>query len=246
MKLREFTDAGIEAFKAYLAECRLQPTTPPPIAILEDDTLSRIVAGNIEVEPKTFTVRREASEYLSERLESLNTDDVARNSGLWTWLTLYYFDQVCPPTAGKRSIKNDYHYVFEPDNSRHYYRHLLHIGWRVCQLAGDYNRLYLNTPLASLDKVTTEVMKRLFITRIPCIFEVLDRLYWDDSRGKPRRGIVGSHKLKPGDLGNRLPVRIRQLERTYDLHSLSADQMIDLLGEEFTGGRPNQKTIPGT
>ena len=32
---------------------------------------------------------------------------------------------------------------------------------------------------------------------------------------------------------HRFPIRIRQLEKTYDLVSLTADQLIELLGDEF-------------
>jgi hypothetical protein len=96
-----------------------------------------------------------------------------------------------------------------------------------------FDRLYLNNSVSSLDKVTAEVMQRLYLTRIPCVFEVLDRLYWDDSRGKARPGIVDYRSVKPGDLVHRFPLRIRQLEMTYDLMSLTADQLIELLGDEF-------------
>ncbi|MFH1923922.1 MAG: hypothetical protein ABIP48_29025 [Planctomycetota bacterium] len=40
--------------------------------------------------------------------------EVANNAGLWTWLTLLFFDDVCPVQNGQRKVKNDYCYVFEP------------------------------------------------------------------------------------------------------------------------------------
>ena len=91
----------------------------------------------------------------------------------------------------------------------------------------------MTAPVSSLDQVTNRVMSRLFLTRIPCIFEALDRLYWDEERGKARAGIVDQKVVKPGDLRHRLPIRVRQLERTYDLFSLTADQLVELLGAEF-------------
>ena len=74
-------------------------------------------------------------------------------------------------------------------NSRHFYRHLLFISWQIIQVAPKHNRLFLGSSVSTLDKVTTEVMKRLYLTRIPCIFEVLDRLYWDESRGRLRPAL---------------------------------------------------------
>jgi hypothetical protein len=91
----------------------------------------------------------------------------------------------------------------------------------------------LDSSISSLDKFTSEVVKRLYLTRIPCFFEVLDRLYWDNSTKRARPGVTNFAKVTAGNLAHRLPVRIRQLEKTYDLQSLTADQLIDLLGEEF-------------
>ena len=52
-------------------------------------------------------------------MKKLNSEEVAVDAGLWTWLTLLFFDSVCPVAHGKRSVKNDYHYIFEPRNTEH-------------------------------------------------------------------------------------------------------------------------------
>lgn len=233
MILRQFRPAGIQAFQKFLAECRESPRTPVPRQLLEDETLTEAVKPAITIEPKRFATRADAAEYLSSLLRPLAESDVAANVGLWTWLSLFFFDEVCPPADGYRAVKNDYTYLFEPKNPRHFYRHLLFIAWYVLRIAPKHNRLFLNGSLASLDEVTRLVMERLYLTRIPCLFEVLDRLYWDQRRGRARSGIVTRENVKPGDLRHRLPIRVRQLERTYDLFSLTADQLIDLLGVEF-------------
>src|SRR5262249_26119326 len=105
--------------------------------------------------------------------------------------------------------------------------------WYVFRVAPLHNRLFLTPPISSLDEVTRIVMGRLYLTRIPCLFEVLDRLYWDDRRKRARSGIVTQERVKSGDLRHRFPICVRQLEKTYDLFSLNADQLIELLGEEF-------------
>ena len=85
-------------------------------------------------------------------------------------------------------------------------------------------------------------MKRLYLTRIPCIFEVLDRLYWDESRDRPRPAMA-TPRVRAGDLTHRLPQRIRQLEKTFDLMSLNADQLVDLLGDEFSFARSRTERL---
>jgi hypothetical protein len=81
------------------------------------------------------------------------------------------------------------------------------------------------------------------MTRIPCFFEVLDRLYWDEKRGRARPGVTHFGKVTAGNLAHRLPIRIRQLEKTYDLHSLTADQLLLLLGEEFSFHSENAEKL---
>lgn len=158
------------------------------------------------------------------------------NAGLWSWLTFFFFDSVCPVDGqGHRNVRNDYHYVFEAKNSRYYYRNHLFVSWHIRNICGKYTRLFFGSPVSVLDKFTEDGMKSLFLIRIPCMFEVLDRLYWDETQGRPRVGATGtsSKQSKPGDLTYRLPRRIRQIEKTYDLPSLNADQLIPLLGKEL-------------
>ena len=229
----EFNSEGMEAFGKFLAAARQNPDLPVPRHLLSDPQFSIAIDPSIVVEPRIFVDKGDAAHYLSDVLTPLADHDVAERAGLWTWLSLFYFDEICPRKKGKRSVRNDYTYIFEPKNPRHFYRHLLFISWRVLKVAPHYNRLFLRNTVFSLDKYTSEVMKRLYLTRIPAVFEVLDRIYWDENRGKARPGMTEFDKVRPGNLVHRFPIRIRQLEKTFDLQSLSPDQLIDLLGTEF-------------
>jgi hypothetical protein len=231
--LRQFLPEGIQAFRSFLASSRESLRTPVPRQLLEDKTMTELVNPAITVEPKRFATRRDAAVYLHAVLKPLAESDVEANVGLWTWLSLFFFDEVCPAADGYRVVRSDYTYVFEPKDPRYFYRHLLFIAWNVLRIAPNHNHLFLNGSVSSLDEVTRLVMERLYLTRIPCLFEVLDRLYWDHSKGRARSGIVTQGTVKPGDLRHRFPIRARQLEKTYDLFSLTADQLIELLGDEF-------------
>jgi hypothetical protein len=230
---RSFTDEGVRQFRAWLAAARQDPAREPPRCLLEDDRVTRGLDAPVAVYPVRLATKREAANYLAQALAPLAADQVARDAGLWTWLSLFFFDAVCPPRSGGRRVRNDYYYVFEPQNPRHYYRHLLFVSWNVRRLAGGHDRVFLDTPLSRLDQATEKVMSKLYLTRIPCIFEVIDRLYWDPERQRVRSGVLGPWPGSPGDLRNRLPLRIRQLERTYDLVSLDAGRLLALLGDEF-------------
>src|SRR5437879_5011647 len=126
MILRQFRSAGIEAFKQFLVQGRERPKTKVPTQLLEANNLTEVVKGlNASVENRQFATRRDCAEYLKSILEPLPHQSVAENAGLWTWLSVFYFDLLCPADAdGNQHVKNDYHYVFEPKNPRHFYRHL--------------------------------------------------------------------------------------------------------------------------
>jgi hypothetical protein len=236
MQLRRFNSNGIETFREALAACRDNHSADIPMELLSSNELTSLVSPNIEVQPQPFKTKRDAARYFHEIFLPLPREQLQNDAGLWTWLSLLNFDVVCPKVNGTRKIRNDYTYIFEPRNSRNYYRHLLFVSWYILDIAPTFNRLMLNSSVSTLDKFTSDVAKRLYLTRIPCFFEVLDRLYWDESIGRARPGVTNFAKVTAGNLAHRLPVRIRQLEKTYDLLSLTADQLINLLGEEFQFG----------
>jgi hypothetical protein len=242
MRLRRFNEAGIKAFRDFLAKLRTNPEAEIPLQLLENSQMTELVLPDINVSETLFETKGESARYFGTIFSKLRPEDVANDAGLWTWLSLLFFDSVCPDSGGKRLVRNDYHYVFEPRQMRYFYRHLLFISWQILRIAPEHNRLFLRSRVNTLDSITDQVMKRLYLTRIKCFFEVLDRLYWDESRRRPRLGITGN-KVTAGSLRHRLPVRIRQLEKTYDLMSLDADQLIELLGDEFAFARPREKRL---
>ena len=248
MKLRRFNEAGIKAFREELALLRANPDRDPNPQLLEHRELTEIALPETEIAEEFFRTKGEAARYFGMIFRNHRSEYIEGDAGLWTWLSCFFIDSVCPYAGGKRSVKSDYFYIYEPRNMRNFYRHLLYVSWRVLRLAPVHNRLFLTTRVDSLDSATTEVMQRLYLLRIPSIFEVVDRLYWDEKNGRPSKGRIRS-AIQPGNLRYRLPVRIRQLEKTYDLLSLNADQLIELLGDEFSFARPKTarlfEDVPG-
>jgi len=98
--VRILNEEGIRNFRKYLADLRAGSNSAPPRGILTDAWCSAKLPINIEIENQTFDNRMEAAKYLYETLRSLGHSKIDQNVGLWSWLSLYYFDQVCPQIAG--------------------------------------------------------------------------------------------------------------------------------------------------
>lgn len=243
-RLRQFTPAGIAAFRAWLAEARRDRAAPPQWHLLADAGATEAVDPSVELARPGFSTKRAAAIYLRGALAPLDPDQVLRNSGLWTWLTFFYLDDVCPPSAGGREVFADHYYIYQPEQHRLHYRHLLRVSYEVLRRAPMHHRLFLNAPVPGLGKVIERVMGQLYLTRIGCIFELMEWLYLDARTGRAKRGITNIGDPRPGDLMHRLPRRIQQLQRTHDLNVIDADQLLRLLGAEF---RPwlADPTLPG-
>ena len=238
MELRRFNQQGIMAFRDYLATMRNEPTSDLPTDILSDPSLTTVLSPTIafDLPDSPFPSRRSASDYLHTTLQSIERSSLEKDEKLWTWMSAALFSIISPIRNGSRVVRADYTYILDCSNLRFSTRNLLYLAWRIPVVAPKFNRLFLDTSFDSVDTFTDKVMKNLQLTRIPCIFEVLDQIYWDANTRSRRKGVLHSSKVTPGDLTHRFPIKIAQLELTYDLASLTSDQLIELLGEEFKFG----------
>lgn len=237
MKLRYFEKEGIETFRRFLRECKKDPLLTPPWNILEDPKLSKPSDKDIDVEKRTFATKQEFGEYLHSTLAPLDRSVLERSGGLWTWLTLYYFDSVTSQdTEGKWEILEEKRYIFDFSSFQNRGNHLAQQAWRIIEIAPQFNRIMSYTPPHVINDACWFIMSSTFITRIKCIFEVIDRLYWDEKKGKPKPGMIKGRN-RPGSLRYRFFPRIHQLEKNYDLTEIDADTLIILLGKEFNFAR---------
>ena len=125
MKVCRLTENGIKALRRYLSSLRSGATSDPPYQLLTDPDASESIPGVAEVEKRTFETRLDAARYLDDALSTLGLDSIETDIGLWSWLSLFYFDQVCPVRQdGYRKPGGDYRHILEP-GYRYGHRHLL-------------------------------------------------------------------------------------------------------------------------
>jgi hypothetical protein len=141
---------------------------------------------------------------------------------------------VCPPDeSGLRKPGRDYRHILElgyPNG----HRHLLAGAWLVYSVYGlqdKLSRLMLWTPLHIESKFHHELASRQTLITNKGILEAADKLYFRESEGRPEKGAL-MKKAAPGTLRRFIDV-IQQLDLTYDLYSMSGEQILTLLPPEF-------------
>jgi hypothetical protein len=226
-------------FEAYLDSLTSDTPGELPITILDDETTSEPTEHDVDVEQRQFPNRLAAGKYLVETLSSSRISDIGNVKGLWAWLSLFYFEQLCPvDKSGRRKPGQRARWIPAVGDFRKYYRHLLAGPYRIYRahrddpsralslLCGD-----LNTPGEIVEQLTS----RQELVTNNAIVETATTLYVDPDTSQPKRGAAGKG---PGS-ARRLADIMNQFDVTYDLYSMGAGDIIAMLPPEFKRFKPN-------
>jgi hypothetical protein len=238
IELRSFNENGIAGFEDYLAKLTLDPKLDPPLSNLVDTTMTGPIPGNISVdETRSFADKMEAAKYLHDVLGPIGPSyNIRTNAGLWDWLAMCYFDQVCPKAVdGSRHIGEKSRYILpQAESQEHwmrYYRHLLAGPYDIYRIHGEKARLLLlNSDVATIGDIFEQLASRMEVITNPALMGALDALYFDKKKDEPKRGAT--NRKQAGNI-RRFVSLIRQLDLTYDLYSLQAKEVLGLLPAEF-------------
>jgi hypothetical protein len=233
-RLRSLNAKGIEEFRGFLQQIRNGAEFRASPAVLYIDDYSSRLPRTIEVEPRTFANKFEAAEYLHGLFgdAGVSSDDV----GLWSWLALFYFDQLSPLDGqGKRRPREDYHYIPSTDNGWHRERHLLAGPYKLFAMHRERARLLLHPPVHQHGTFVYQLGSRRDLVTNRGLVEAIDLLYWDVRRNAPKRGATT--ETRPGNL-HRLIAVVQQLDFNWDLYGMRADEILRLLPSEFDAWQP--------
>lgn len=237
MELRKFTDEGVERFRVYLRAAVEGSTAGPPRELLTDPKSSFSVRERLQIEPQVFANRLELARYLDRIFENLRErpDTLANDVALWSWLSLFYFDQVCPADEkGRRKPGREYRHIPEPGYPMGH-RHLVmgpYLVYTVYGWGDGLSKLLLHTVLSAESKFHHEICSRQSLVTNKGIMEALHILYFDEAHAKPKRGPI-MNKKAPGSLNRFIDV-IQQLDVTFDLYSMPGAEIVGLLPPEFS------------
>jgi len=232
-EIRRFTDKGLDDFRNYLADLRAGSPSPPPFQLLRNPDTSESFNSSRQVEQRIFSTRLVLARYLEDILSGIETDGIETDVHLWSWLSLFYFDQVCP--AAKNGIRRpgrDYRHILEPGYP-YGHNHLIFGAFLVHSVYGLGNelcRLLLYTSPNIESGYHHQLAQRQSIVTNRGVMAAAATLYFDYKKNKPKFGAIPRNK--PGTLYRFIDV-IQQLDLNYDLYSMSGDEILDLLPQEF-------------
>lgn len=222
---------GIARFDAYLEALRGGSRADPPRELLDDPQCTSELSTQARVDMKPFASRWGMAQHLAERLAGVPADEVEENAGLWAWLSLFYFDQVCPRQPdGARKPGRDYRHI--PDFAFMYrYRHLVYGPFAVYRRHRGYAILLLSGLPHLESALYRDITDRQDLLASRGVIEALNALYLDRSRGLPKRG---AQRTTPAPGTIRRFVRVmQQLDLTYDIYGMSGAAILQLLPAEF-------------
>lgn len=236
--LRRLTQAGITRFEQYLATLRGGGTAAPPTDALTSVSDSEALDTEIEIEDRAFASRLEWAQYVDEKLEGKGLKNVDRDVGLWSWLALFYVQQLLPSKKnGRRQLGELALWVPQINDFRRYYRHLL-VGpyriYRAHRTKPENALILLGGPFGSHGEMVEQFASRLEIVTNRGLIESVTTLYWDTKGKKMKRGAGG----KDAGSARRLADVLLQFDVTWDLYSLPADKLLNLLPKEFAKFKP--------
>lgn len=227
VKLHRFTEIGIERFDRFRATSLRQ--LDQLHAILRDAVCSDLAGSDIEVECRELSTRFAIGKYLHTLFDRAIVPDLVTDQGIWTWLSAFYFEQLCPPGSqpGDRA-----RWVPAVGNYRQYYRHLLAGPFLIYRAHHDNPcraMALLASPPHQHGDIVEQLASRQELVTNPSVMEAATKLYIDPETGRLKRGTGSKGPGSP----RRLVTILNQLDLTWDLYKLETQKLLDLLPAEF-------------
>jgi len=230
MKVRRLNDKGIRKFSDYLSNLRMGGIDQVPHNILTSPEFSEEIHWDVEIKRLPFKTRYKLGKYLSHKLSVCDEKLIRNDIGLWTWLALFYFDDLCPKDKdGKRQVRADENYILSKYPRKHH-RHAIRTTWIYVKEYGKTVKFLFSNPLSKRGELTEQLTATHYFLKSRGIVEAAKELYADPDRDTWKRGAAS----KGQGVGRRFAAVLNQLDLTYDLFAMNKDEILEILPEEFS------------
>jgi len=233
MKLHILTEEGLTEFRYYLNGLRTGEIADLDRDNLFTENLSIQFEKEIEMFDLKVNSKKEFIIELIEMLKDINLKENYYNVELWSWISVYYFDIVCPKINDLRKPGADDRHILNPDNWQRYYRHLIAAPIRLYLELRELAIGYLDGSPNTHGEFFEQLASSQELATSPSVIEAANILFWDNEKKEFKRGSRG--KNKPGTIRRYARDIIPQFQMTYDLNSMSGEEIIELLPDEFSG-----------
>lgn len=252
--LCEFNSEGVTAFQELMdaERTKVKPSQPSKVS---EDFFSKVekltdapalvdeVPGADQIDDSmVFASRYDFGQYLHKVLPGELAKVQHSNVGLWAWISAVYLSQLLKPSSRGNShdLWSTYRYIPLAYSKFRYYRHLAFISfWLHRQLGENAARLFLSRPMYEHSDAIEQLYTsdKDFLTT-PALLEVSVEMYLDAESGVMKKKALG--KDTPGS-ARRLATKVaKQLQMNFDMHSMTKEQVYDLLPVEFDAWRGDQ------
>ena len=195
MKARKLNEQGVEIFSEYISKLREGAKHDPPNAILKDDTYTDTLEIDLDIENREFSTRFEMGEYLCDIFDGVAHQQIINEPGFWSWLALYWFDQLCPQKHdGSRNPSRSYNYILSKDY-RHRPRHAILTTWMLVDKYGDSSLFMLSKSPSTRGEIIEQVAARQYYISCSGVIEAASKLYYD-----PDKKLLNEAVLQEGSL----------------------------------------------
>lgn len=236
MNIPTCNSEAIDQFREWLQRARDGEVLDPPIHLITGDAEGY---SSLDFdENQSFHRRWDVAEYYNTLLDS-GSDDWKRfisDEGALVACTILHFTYLCKRNSeGVWQIREEAYYIPKP-GERRFYRHRI-CGPMVVHSVGDeYARPILHGRAFQHGDFMEQVTGRPDKFLTPSIMELTYRLYWNTATNSPHSGWSSTVKPRRAGVLRRLfgPESFTKVyEKTFDFMSMSTDQLVEMLPEEF-------------
>lgn len=226
-EIREFNQNGLEELAEFLRLAKAAPNTMPPWDLLDDHRYFKVVPKAGTVEKRAFKSKLEFARYIFERTSAMSPATLRLSIGVWAWITLFYFDELCPADSrGNRRLRSSEKYLASGTHiASGLDKHLLFFPWKMYALHKEDAGWILGGALGDDTKVMRELANSYRRNVSPTFVKLAKAMYFDDTSNTLKRGATTN---RPGSL-RRLDRVMSQLDLTYDIFGSTPDVLKRLL-----------------
>ncbi len=229
MRCRRLNEEGINLFKLFLEKLPEADKIEAPIYLLEDRESSEELAVEIDLERPELLSRYELGLYLVNKFRPSKIQEYISDEGFWSWLALYWFNDLCPKDKNGRYKPAMYYNYIMTKNPFHRPRHAIRTTFLLVDRYAEDSRFLLMTPLKKRGELTEQLFARQYLSDCEGVVRAASYLYFDPEKTKNKRGAAG----KGRGSSRRFMTYLKQIELTYDLYTIHPKALLEMLPSEY-------------